>query len=48
MSQKVMDLYVLKADVKFGLGFEPFKVLDRERHKSRQAIIRIKEICWRD
>jgi len=33
MIWKVMGLHVLKADVKFGLGFEPFRVLGFKRRK---------------
>lgn len=45
MIWKVMALHVLKADVKFRLGFEPFRALDCKKHKPGQALIRKKEIC---
>ena len=31
---------MLKADVKFGLGFGHFRVLDCKKHKPSQALIR--------
>lgn len=48
MIWKVMGPHVLKAAVKFGLGFEPFRILDIKEHNPCQAVIREKEICWRD
>lgn len=48
MIWKVMALHVLKADGKFRLGSGPFRVLDCKKHKPGQAVIRKKEICWKD